>query len=168
MRSDAPPRPGCGALAVVVREGRVLLVRRANPPDAGLWGFPGGRIEWGEAVADAAIRELREETGVTATPLAILSVLDSLDRGSDGTLRHHYLLVAVLCAWRCGEGEAADDALEVGWFSEQDISHLAAVMSAGVAEVARDARRLMVRDSSQSMVGAGLRVAGLSPPKAMG
>ena len=50
-------RPVVAVLAVVVQAGRILLVRRANPPDAGLWGFPGGKVEFGETIADAALRE---------------------------------------------------------------------------------------------------------------
>ncbi|MEW6123510.1 MAG: NUDIX hydrolase [Pseudomonadota bacterium] len=135
-------RPGCAALAVVARAGRVLLVRRANPPDAGLWGFPGGRIEWGEPAAVAAVRELREETGIEARPGPSFRVLDALDHGPDGEVRHHYVMVAVLCAWVSGEGEAGDDALEADWFTLDRIRADAALMSACVAEVAQDALEL--------------------------
>ncbi|WP_127090620.1 NUDIX hydrolase [Aquabacter cavernae] len=132
-------RPGCAALAVVARAARVLLVRRANPPDAGLWGFPGGRIEWGEPVAAAAVRELREETGIEALAGEPLRVIDAFDHGPDGGLRHHYVMVAVLCAWVSGEGEAGDDALETGWFSLPQIAARSHLMSACVEEVARAA-----------------------------
>ena len=132
-------RPGCAALAVVVRAEQVLLVRRANPPDAGLWGFPGGRIEWGEGAAEAARRELAEETGIIATPGALLPVIEAIDTGTDGTVLHHYLMVPVLCLWQAGEGVAADDALEVGWFSAPDLAAMPSLLSACVAEVAADA-----------------------------
>lgn len=145
MTGRAPhPRPGCAALAVLCQGERVLLVRRANPPDAGLWGFPGGRIEWGETLAAAAVRELAEETGIRAVPGPAFKVLDCLDRDADGTLLHHYLMVAVLC--RAPEGEvravAADDALEAGWFTREDLRREEADLSAGVVETAEEAFRL--------------------------
>lgn len=130
-------RPSCAALAVMVRGDRVLLVRRANPPDAGLWGFPGGRIEWGETAAAAAARELAEETGIQGTPGAVLPVIEAVDRAADGTVRHHYLMVPVLCRWQAGDGAPADDALEVGWFTAGDLETVATQLSDCVAEVAR-------------------------------
>ncbi|MEM7643989.1 MAG: NUDIX hydrolase [Pseudomonadota bacterium] len=101
--------PKVGALAVVERDGAVLMVRRARAPAAGLWGFPGGHVEWGETARDAAIRELAEETGVTARPGAHLGVIDAI--GVD----HHYLLVATQCHWQAGEPVADDDADEALW-----------------------------------------------------
>ncbi|MGV6850187.1 MAG: NUDIX domain-containing protein, partial [Marinibacterium sp.] len=68
--------PRLGALAVVLRDGHVLLARRANPPDAGLWGFPGGHVEPGETGLAAAVRELAEETGVIARPVDYLTNID--------------------------------------------------------------------------------------------
>jgi ADP-ribose pyrophosphatase YjhB (NUDIX family) len=138
-KSRVAPVPA--VLAVVMRAERVLLVRRANPPDRGRWGFPGGRIEPGEALAAAAIRELAEETGVIAESGPVLTALDSIHAaespGRSGGLTHHYVLVAVLCRWVGGEGAAADDALETGWFSPAEIGTLAAdAVSADVARVA--------------------------------
>lgn len=102
-------------LAVVIRDGKALLVQRANPPDAGLWGFPGGKIERGEPFLTAAERELQEETGVLATARHVLEVLDALDTAPDGSLRHHFILIAVLCHWQAGEPLASDDALDARW-----------------------------------------------------
>ncbi|MGH7109224.1 MAG: NUDIX domain-containing protein, partial [Stellaceae bacterium] len=79
-----PDRPIVGVLAVVLRGARALCVRRGHPPLAGRWGFPGGVLELGETVAQGAMRELREETGVVATPAGVLTVLDSLDRDAEG------------------------------------------------------------------------------------
>lgn len=129
-------RPGCAALAVMVRGDRVLLVRRANPPDQGLWGFPGGRIEPGETYLDAALRELKEETGLLADTPRLLTVLDFIQHGPDGALAHHFAMIAVLCRWRAGEAVAADDALEARWFDRLTLAALGASASLKVAYLA--------------------------------
>ncbi|WP_425050675.1 NUDIX hydrolase [Psychromarinibacter sp. S121] len=108
-------RPKLAALAVVLRDAEVLLVRRRNPPDAGLWGYPGGHVEWGETVAEAAVRELHEETGVRAEAVGWLDNLDTIVRDADGAVQHHYLLVAILCQWRGGTPEPRDDVYEAAW-----------------------------------------------------
>jgi len=138
------PSPVPAVIAVVVHEGRTLLVRRANPPDAGLWGFPGGRIEYGETVSVAALRELEEETSVRADAREVITTLDILDRGQDGTLRHHFILIAVLCRWLSGEPEPGDDALEARWFPIADLDPDRLPMSADVEAVARRAEKLLL------------------------
>ena len=108
-------RPIAAAIAVVVRGERLLLVRRRHRPDAGRWGFPGGKIEAGETIVAAALRELGEETGVAAEAIEVLTAVDVIRRDGDGTL-HHYVLIAVLCRWTRGEGAADDDAEDAAWF----------------------------------------------------
>lgn len=110
-------------LAVVARGEKLLLVRRSHRPDAGKWGFPGGKIEPGETIAAAALRELAEETGVVAEAGEVLTALDVIRRDGKGVL-HHYVLVAVSCRWVAGEGLAADDAEEVAWFDQAAIPNL--------------------------------------------
>lgn len=133
---QTPTHPVPAVLAVVAREGRVLLVRRANPPDAGRWGFPGGHIEWGESTQAAAVRELHEETGVCALPGEVLTALDVITP-ADGEHRHHFVLIAVRCQWVAGEGEANDDALDAGWFTPQEVAGLGATASVDVERLAR-------------------------------
>ena len=116
-----PERPIVGVLAVVLRDNRALVVRRANPPMAGRWGFPGGVLELGETVAQGAMRELFEETGVIAEAAGPLTVIDTIDRDEEGRVRYHYTLVAVIGQWRSGEGAPGDDADEVAWLSRADI-----------------------------------------------
>ena len=116
-----PERPIVGVLAVVLRDNRALVVRRANPPLAGRWGFPGGVLELGETVAQGAMRELFEETGVMAEAAGPLTVIDTIDRDEEGRVRYHYTLVAVNGHWRSGEGAPGDDADEVAWLSRADI-----------------------------------------------
>ena len=116
-----PDRPIVGVLAVVLRGDRVLVVRRANPPMPGRWGFPGGVLELGETVAQGAMRELIEETGVTAEAAGPLTVIDTIDRDGEGRVRYHYTLVAVIGHWQSGEGVAGDDADEIAWLNRTEI-----------------------------------------------
>src|SRR5205085_9955214 len=152
MSDQLAERPVLAVLAVTVRGERVLLVKRANPPDQGKWGFPGGRVELGEPVRAAALRELAEETGVAADALDILTALDVIDRTDAGAIRFHYVLVVVLCRWRTGEGVAADDALEAGWYSRDEIRRAGLVTSDAVDRVAAlaPAPSLQVRGRSVS------------------
>jgi 8-oxo-dGTP diphosphatase len=116
-----PDRPIVGVLAVVLRGDRALIVRRANPPMSGRWGFPGGVLELGETVAQGAMRELFEETGVTAEPAGVLTVIDGIDRDEEGRVRYHWTLVAVIGRWQSGEGVPGDDADEVAWLARAEI-----------------------------------------------
>lgn len=134
-----PPRPIVAVLAVVIRDGEVLLVQRANPPDAGLWGFPGGKIEFGEPLLDAAARELAEETGVIATPRHVLDAIDAYDR-PDGVILRHFVLVAVLCDWQSGEPVAADDAADARWIALDEMEATLPLIR-DVATLARRAAR---------------------------
>src|SRR5262245_38548088 len=139
MQSPTLDRPVAAVLAVVRRGSELLLVRRRNPPDAGLWGYPGGRIELGERLLEAACRELCEETGVLARADVPLSPLNMLDRTDEGGLNFHYVLFPVLCEWLEGEGTAADDAVEARWFDLPAIERLGVEASSDVASVARQA-----------------------------
>jgi 8-oxo-dGTP diphosphatase len=116
-----PDRPVVGVLAVVLRGDRALIVRRANPPMPGRWGFPGGVLELGETVAQGAMRELLEETGVTAEPAGVLTVIDGIDRDEEGRVRYHWTLVAIIGRWQSGEGVSGDDADEVAWLTRAEI-----------------------------------------------
>lgn len=100
---------------MVVHEDRVLLVKRRNPPDAGLWGFPGGHVELGESGLAAAARELEEETSIIAKPISYLTNIDVLSYDENGGVEFHFLLAAVLCAYRSGRPQAGDDASSAAW-----------------------------------------------------
>src|SRR5262245_7302666 len=116
-----PDRPIVGVLAVVLRGERALVVRRSNPPLSGRWGFPGGVLELGETVAQGAMRELLEETGVVAEAAGPLTVIDTIDRDAEGRVRFHYTLVAVIGHWLSGDGAPGDDADEIAWLTRDEI-----------------------------------------------
>lgn len=133
------PGPRLSVLAVVTRAtpagAEVLLVRRANPPQPGHWGFPGGKVDWGEDLRQAAIRELREETGIEAGNPVVFDTVDlivpELTQDRAGTPYHH-LMVAVRLDWRHGAPRPGDDALEARWSA---INRLPRPLCARVAEV---------------------------------
>ena len=120
-----PDRPIVAVLAVVLRrigsETRALIVQRAQQPNAGRWGFPGGVLELGETVGEGAMRELQEETGITAEPAGILNVHDAVSRDDEERVQFHYVLIAVRGVWQSGEGEPGDDAAACAWASRDDI-----------------------------------------------
>jgi 8-oxo-dGTP diphosphatase len=142
------PSPVPAVIAVLIHEGQALLVRRANPPDAGLWGFPGGKIEYGETVKAAAMRELLEETSVLGEAQDIITTLDILVRSDAGELQQHYILIAVRCRWLSGIPLAGDDALEARWFPMADLDPGRIAMSADVEVIARRAEALVLNEDS--------------------
>ncbi|MGM0985088.1 MAG: NUDIX hydrolase [Pseudomonadota bacterium] len=110
--------------AAVIRGDQILMVRRRNPPNAGLLALPGGKVEAGESLQQAATRELLEETGVIAAPRRILTAIDLFDHDEEGLLRMHFVIVVVQMEWQGGLEAAADDATELRWMDlealEQD------------------------------------------------
>ncbi|MGO4705154.1 NUDIX hydrolase [Microvirga sp. 2MCAF38] len=138
-----PPtmRPVAAVLAVVIHEDRVLLVRRANPPDAGKWGFPGGKIDPGETIEDAAVRELFEETTIRAEAKGAFTALDAFDRDERGEIRQQFVMIAVLCRWISGSPFAGDDAMEASWFAISELDMLDCV-SIDVDTVTLQAQKL--------------------------
>ncbi len=117
---DEHPVPAAGV--VCLRGDDVLLIRRAKPPLAGRWTLPGGRIQVGETAEAAAMRELKEETGVDADLLGLVDVIDGIFNTDEGA--HHYVLIDYAARWRSGEPRAGDDAAEARFFSPAEIETL--------------------------------------------
>lgn len=116
MSVQSSTHPVAWVLGVVVHDANVLLVRRINPPDAGKWGYPGGWIDPGETMAQAAVRELFEETDVRTEARCVFNALDAFDYDEEGALRRQFVMIAVLCTWVSGTPIAGDDATEAAWF----------------------------------------------------
>jgi 8-oxo-dGTP diphosphatase len=127
--------PLLGAIAVVIHDGNVLLAKRKKQPDAGMWGFPGGHVEWGETALAAAARELHEETGVLADPVDYLTNYDLLRTDENEQVTTHYLLVGVACTYLSGTPIAADDVSDAQWFSIEEVRANTLPMSARVIEL---------------------------------
>ena len=145
-------RPPLAALAVVLRGGDLLLVMRRNPPDAELWGFPGGHVERGETIGACAVRELVEETGVRAEPGPLLGLIEVM------RAEHHFVLAAVLCTYVAGEPAAADDALDAAWIGAADVRAGRVRCSRHVAEIAARALKApapapMLLDAERGLTG---------------
>lgn len=105
------PVPTVGV--VCLRGGEVLLIRRGTPPRLNQWSLPGGRLEWGETLEVAALRELKEETGVEAELLGLLDVVDGVfPARPGGEITRHYVMIDYAARWTGGEAVAGDDAAE--------------------------------------------------------
>ena len=113
-----------GVGAVIIENSQVVLVKRAHPPIAGQWSIPGGVLEVGELVRDAAIREAREETGLFVESGQLLGVFDRVLRDHEGRVQYHYVLIDFLCRPIGGELNAASDAAEVHWFTPEQLPAL--------------------------------------------
>jgi 8-oxo-dGTP diphosphatase len=136
-------RPIAAAIAIVIRDEHVLLVRRGKPPDVGRWALPGGKIEAGETIIDAAVREVFEETGVISSAHRVFTALDAFDYDEHGLLLAHYVLIAVLCTYVSGEPVAGDDACEARWFPLARLEEEGLALSLDVASVARQGAALV-------------------------
>lgn len=116
------PRVGVGA--IVIREGKILLVKRASSPGKGFWAIPGGLVELGETVREAAERELLEETGVAVRAGEAFYIFDFIDRDTGGRIKYHYVIVDFLADYLGGEPKAADDVSDARWVGPDEAAAL--------------------------------------------
>ena len=124
--------PVVGVGGVVIRDGRVLLIRRAQEPLKGQWSIPGGHLEWGETIAHAVARELLEETGLEVRVGELLEVVERIGPSEEGdgrgaapsgsSPRFHYVILDYLCEAATGAPQAGDDAAEISWAAESDLA----------------------------------------------
>jgi 8-oxo-dGTP diphosphatase len=124
MQREYPEQPLVGVGAIIIENSRVVLVKRAHPPLQAQWSIPGGVLEVGELVREAAVREAREETGLSVEPGELLGVYDRVLRDPGGRVQYHYVLIDFLCRRVSGELQAADDAAEVRWFTREELPAL--------------------------------------------
>jgi mutator protein MutT len=130
--------------AVVVHDGRVLLIRRGKEPLRGRWLVPGGTVEWGETLEQAVVREVEEETGLLVRPRERVAVLDRIHREA-GAVAYHFVIVDYLCDVVSGTLRAGSDAEDAAWVPLADLA-------------AYD-----VPDKAMEVVEEGLRRLGLRP-----
>jgi ADP-ribose pyrophosphatase len=123
-KSEYPEVPRVAVGGVVIREDRVLLVLRGNPPADGQWSIPGGRVRLGESLQKAVERELREETGVVVRGGDPVYVFDSVVKDADGKVRFHYVIVDLQAEYVAGEPTPGDDAREARWVRAEELEPL--------------------------------------------
>ena len=116
------PRVGVGA--IVIHSNRILLVKRGIEPGLGLWAIPGGMLKLGETLQECAAREILEETGVTVAVGECIYVFDLIERDEDGKIRFHFVVVDFAALYVKGEPKGADDAVDAGWFTPQELGSL--------------------------------------------
>ena len=127
LQREFPQTPLVSVGAVVVHEGRVLLVRRGSEPLKGHWTLPGGVLEVGETLVEGVVREVREETGLLVEPLELVELVDRIHREAGretgreaGRVRYHYVIADYLCRVTGGELRAASDADAVRWVEQAE------------------------------------------------
>ena len=121
MSREFPDRPIVGVGGVVVQDGRALIVKRAHEPRKGEWSLPGGIVELGETLIEAARREIKEETGLDVEVGEVIEVFDRVHR-LDGRIQYHFVIVDYLCRPIGGTLQAGDDAEGVAWVTGDEIA----------------------------------------------
>jgi len=135
MSREYPDQPLVGVGAIIIEGNRVVLVKRGHPPLAGEWSIPGGVLEVGETLRQAAVREALEETGLAVEPADLLGVFDRVLPDDAGRTKYHYVLIDFLCRRISGEPHGAGDALEARWFTQEEVAKVK--LAQDTAEVIR-------------------------------
>lgn len=134
--TDARSYPDCPVLAVsaaILRDGQVLIVRRARPPAQGLYTLPGGAVEAGETLIEAMVREVREELGMIIEPVALAGYREAIVRDDDKRVARHYVILAFAARWVAGELMLGDEIAEARWLRPSEIPSLNT--TEGLAEI---------------------------------
>jgi 8-oxo-dGTP diphosphatase len=138
MAREYPERPVVGVGAVVVRDRKALIVKRAHEPRRGEWSLPGGLLELGESLQDAVRREIKEETSLDVTVGPIIETFDRVHRDDHGKIRYHFVIVDFVCWPDGGDAVAGSDADDVAWVGATEIdeykvnAHAKAVIERGL------------------------------------
>jgi 8-oxo-dGTP diphosphatase len=125
MSRSYPTTPLVGVGVVTINEKKqVVLVKRGNEPKKGLWAIPGGSVELGEQVSEAAIREVKEECNIDIELKDFLGVVDLILKDKDGKVQYHYILIDYLAKYTSGFLRAQSDVSEADWFYQHQLEKL--------------------------------------------
>jgi len=138
---DYPARPILCASAAVFRDGRVLLGARRTGPFKQIFSLPGGLVETGEALEQAALRELAEETGIIAQIVAFNGWREVIGHDDEGRVKRHYVIASFAAIWVSGEGEASEELSRLIWADEDQARELP--LTDGLPDLLASARRLV-------------------------
>jgi len=119
-----PSRPFLAASAAVIRDGKVLVVRRARAPANGVFSLPGGVVETGETLHEAVTREVREETGLTIEPVALAGYREAIIRDDDNQVERHFVILPFAARWIAGEPVLNEELSEWRWVDQAEIATL--------------------------------------------
>ena len=119
-----PSRPFLAVSAAIVRDGKILVVRRARPPAHGLYSLPGGVVETGETLAEAVAREVREETALEIEPLALAGFRETIARDADERVERHFVILCFAARWKAGEPRLNEELSEARWLDPADLAGL--------------------------------------------
>jgi len=124
IEREYPSRPIASTAAYVFRNGKILLAKRGNQPGKGLWSVPGGAIELGETVHQAARREVREECNIEIQVEKLFNVVDVIMPGEKKGIKFHYVIIYLLASYLGGKATPDSDALAVYWASYRELENL--------------------------------------------
>jgi 8-oxo-dGTP diphosphatase len=139
-----PARPILAVSAGIVRDGKVLIVRRARSPAAGLYTLPGGGVELGETLLDAVVREVREETALVVEPVALAGYREAIARDDEGRIQRHFVILPFAARWIAGEPVLSDELSEAVWLDPAAVADLDT--TAGLAEIVANAMALVASE----------------------
>lgn len=120
----------------MLERGELLLVRRDRDPARGQWSLPGGRVEWGESLREAAAREVREETGVDVEVEGLAGIAERILPDDEGDVEHHFVILDFWAKPRGRDLKPGDDAAEVRWVHVNELAEMP--LTAGLFEFLQD------------------------------
>jgi 8-oxo-dGTP diphosphatase len=124
-----PDQPIVGVGAVIIKDGKIALIKRGNEPARGKWTIPGGLVELGESPEKAVVREAKEETGLDVENPSLIDVVSNVDLDEMGKVKYHYVIIDYFVHMKNGTAQAASDAAELRWVPLDEVEGYDLTMS---------------------------------------